>query len=133
MKSEERIIELLAEYLQKTDQILDQMKRTDRSVEIMSRAIAEQNVKSNEHGARFNEMREEFQAEMKGMKNDFQDEMREMKNDFQVEMREMKKDFQIQMAEMKGDILSLRQDQGIMLKELVSLSKRVTIVEGKTR
>jgi hypothetical protein len=39
MKSEDRIIELLADYLKKTDQLLDRMDRTDRSVDMMSKAI----------------------------------------------------------------------------------------------
>ncbi len=87
MKSEERIIELLAEYLKKADQLLDRMDRTDksteqtnRSVDIMSRAIVD-------HSLKFNKVNE--------------------------------------------DIRQLREDQGVMLKELVSLSKRVSIVEEK--
>jgi hypothetical protein len=48
MKSEERIIELLAECLKKTDQLLDRMDRTDKSVEIMSRALAEDSIKFNQ-------------------------------------------------------------------------------------
>lgn len=105
MKSEERIIELLAEYLQKTDQILDQMKQTDRSVGIMSRAIAQQDIRANEHSARFNEINQKF--------------------------NEMRSEFQSEIKEIKTDIRDLREDQGIMLKELVSISKRFSVVEGK--
>lgn len=134
MKSEERIIELLAEYLQKTDQILDQMKQTDRSVGIMSRAIAAQDVKYNEHAARFNEInlkfneiRVEFQSEMKQMKTEYQSEMKEIKTD----IRNLSSEFQSEIKEIKTDIRDLREDQGIMLKELVSISKRFSVVESK--
>ncbi|MFM7428682.1 MAG: hypothetical protein ACKO1F_02155, partial [Flammeovirgaceae bacterium] len=60
MKSEERIIELLAEYLKKTDQLLDRMDRTDKSVEIMSRALAEDSIKFNQMNGKFNEMNQKF-------------------------------------------------------------------------
>jgi septal ring factor EnvC (AmiA/AmiB activator) len=87
VKSEERIIELLADYLKKGDQLLDRMDRSDKNVEqtnknveIMSRAIVE-------HSIKFNKVSE--------------------------------------------DIKQLREDHGAMLKELVSLSKRVAVVEGK--
>ncbi len=73
MKGEERIVELLAEYLQKTDRLLDRMEKTDRNVEMMSTAIAN-------HSVKFNEMKEE---------------------------------------------------QGIMLKELLSISRRVSTLEDK--
>lgn len=122
MKSEDRIIELLAEYLQKTDQILDQMKQTDRNVDMMSRAIAEQSVRSNEQGARFNQMREEFQVEMKEMRGEFQSEIKSIETRFQSEMKEL-----------KIDIRDMKQEQNIMLKELISLSKRVTTVEDNIR
>lgn len=45
MKLEERIIELLAEYLKKGDLLTDRADRTDRSIEVMSRAIAANDVK----------------------------------------------------------------------------------------
>lgn len=80
MKSEERIIELLADYLKKADQLLDRMDHTERGIEIMSKAIAEDSVKFNK---------------------------------------------------VFGEIKQLREEQGIMLKELVSLSKRVAVVEEK--
>ena len=133
MKSEDRIIELLAEYLQKTDQILVQMKQTDRNVDMMSRAIAEQSVRSNEQGARFNQMREEFQVEMKEMRGEFQSEMKEMRGEFQSEIKSIETRFQSEMKELKIDIRDMKQEQNIMLKELISLSKRVTTVEDNIR
>lgn len=87
MKSEERIIELLAEYLKKTDQLLEKMDRTDknseqtnRNIDIMSRAILDHSIKFNK---------------------------------------------------VTDDIKLLREDQGIVLKELLSLSKRVLVIEDK--
>jgi uncharacterized membrane protein len=85
MKSDDRIIELLAEYLKKTDQLLDRMDRTDKSVEIMSRALAEDSIKFNQMNEKFNLMNEKF------------------------------------------DIVN--QDIKTMLGELISLSKRVSVLE----
>ncbi len=87
MKSEERIIELLADYLKKADQLLDRMDRTERGIEIMSKAIAEDSVKFNKVFGEIKQLRE--------------------------------------------DQNRMREEQGIMLKELVSLSKRVAVVEEK--
>ncbi|MFM9840170.1 MAG: hypothetical protein ACKVOQ_18030 [Cyclobacteriaceae bacterium] len=87
MKSEERITELIAEYIRKSDQLLDRMEQTDKqteqtnkNVDIMSRAMAANDIK------------------------------------FNVVSQEIKQ---------------LREDQGIMLKELISVSKRVAVVEEK--
>jgi hypothetical protein len=88
MKSEDRILELLAEYLHKTDQVLDSTGQTSRSVEIMSKALADYSVKILGHSVQFNNVQQE--------------------------------------------IKQLREDQGIMLKELISLSKRVSIIEGNS-
>ena len=62
MKSEDRIIELLSEYLKKTDQQIDRtgqleksMENMGRSVEIMSKAIAEHSIKFNQVNERLNE------------------------------------------------------------------------------
>lgn len=87
MNLEERIIELLAEYLKKGDQLSDRADRTERGIEIMSRALAENDVK-------FNVMNEKFNV-------------------------------------VSQEIKQLREDQGIVLKELISLSKRVAVVEEK--
>ena len=87
MKSEEKIIELLADYLEKADQLLDRMDRTERGIEIMSKAIAEDSVKFNKVFGEIKQLRE--------------------------------------------DQNRMREEQGIMLKELVSLSKRVAVVEEK--
>ena len=87
MKSEEKIIELLADYLKKADQLLDRMDHTERGIEIMSKAIAEDSVKFNKVFGEIKQLRE--------------------------------------------DQNRMREEQGIMLKELVSLSKRVAVVEEK--
>jgi hypothetical protein len=47
MKLEDGIIELLAEYLKKTDQVMERMDRTDQNVDIMSMAILEHSLKFN--------------------------------------------------------------------------------------
>lgn len=105
MKAEDRILEIMAEYLRKTDQLLERMKKTDeqadrtnRSVEMMARAIAENDIKFNQTNEKFNVMNEKFN---------------------------------LQFAKVNDNIKSLREDQGIMLKELVSLSKRVSFLEEK--
>ena len=87
MNLEERIIELLVEYLKKGDQLSDRADRSERGIEIMSRALAENDVK-------FNAMNENFNV-------------------------------------VSQEIKQLREDQGIVLKELISLSKRVAVVEEK--
>jgi aspartokinase len=98
MKSEERIVELMAEYLRKSDQLLDRMDHTDkhteqtnRNIDMMSRAMAENDVK-------FNAMNEKFNEEVKQLHKEHN---------------------------------RLREEQGVMLKELVSLSKRIGVVEEK--
>ena len=87
MKSEERILELLAEYLHKTDRLLDKMTQTDknmaqtdRNIDIMSKAMLD-------HSLKFNKINEEIKR--------------------------------------------LTEDQRIMLKELLSISKRVSSLEDK--
>jgi hypothetical protein len=80
MKSEDKIIELLALYLKRTDQVLDGMDRTERSVDIMSRAVVD-------HSVKFNTVNEE--------------------------------------------IKHLREEQGVMLKEFLSISKRVSSIEER--
>lgn len=112
MKAEDRILEIMAEYLRKTDQLLERMKKTDeqadrtnRSVEMMARAIAENDIKFNQTNEKFNVMNEKFNV--------------------------MNEKFNLQFAKVNDNIKSLREDQGIMLKELVSLSKRVSFLEEK--
>ena len=86
MKSEERILELLSEYLHKTDRILERMEKSDRNVEIMSKAILDHSLKFNQISAEIKRLSEENNK--------------------------------------------LREDQGIMIRELVSISKRVSNLEG---
>jgi|JI10StandDraft_1071094.scaffolds.fasta_scaffold487317_2 endonuclease III-like uncharacterized protein len=81
MKSEDKTIELLAQYLKRTDQLLDRMDNTDRSVEIMSRAIVE-------HSLKFNSVNQE--------------------------------------------IKNMREEQRIMISELLSISKRVSSIEDRS-
>jgi predicted nuclease with TOPRIM domain len=119
MKSEERIIELLAEYLKKTEQLLDRMDRTDKSVEIMSRALAEDGIKFNQMNEKFNEMNEKF--------NEMNQRFDERNQRFEEKFTQMNSKFDT-MNE-KFDIIN--QDIKIMLGELISLSKRVSVIEEK--
>ncbi len=80
MKSEEKIIELLAKYLKKTDQLFDRIDHTDGSVEIMSRAMVD-------HSIKFNSVNQE--------------------------------------------IKHMREEQGIVLNELLSISRRVSSIEDR--
>ena len=98
MKSEERIAELLAEYLKKADQLLDRMEHTEknaeqtnRNVDMMSRAVAEHSIKFNVVSDQIKQLRED-QGIMFNKSNE---------------------------------------DIKLLLKELVSLSKRVAVVEEK--
>jgi hypothetical protein len=59
MKLEDRIVELLAEYLKKSDQLLERMDRTDNGIGIMSRAIAEHSIKFNKTSEDIKQLREE--------------------------------------------------------------------------
>ncbi len=74
MKFEDRIIELLAEYLQKTDRLLDRMEKTDkkmeqtnRNVDIISKTtldhsmtILDHNKTMLEHNTKFNIISEQI-------------------------------------------------------------------------
>jgi hypothetical protein len=94
MNAEERILELMDEYLKKGDQLLERSDRTERGIEIMSRALAENDLKFNVMNEKFNMINEKFNV-------------------------------------VNQEIKQLREEQGIMLRELVSISKRVTVVEEK--
>ena len=48
MKADDRIVELLAKHPHKTDRLLERMEKTDKNIDIMSKAILEQNSKFNE-------------------------------------------------------------------------------------
>jgi uncharacterized coiled-coil DUF342 family protein len=87
MKSEDKIIELLAQYQKKTDQLLDRMDSTDRSVEIMSRALVE-------HSTKFNSVSQEIKS-------------------------------------INQEIKHMREEQGIVLSELLSISRRVASIEDR--
>jgi hypothetical protein len=105
MKSEERITELIAEYIRKSDQLLDRMEQTDKqteqtnkNIDIMSRAMAANDIKFNVVSQEIKQLRED------------QNKMREEQG--------------VMFNKSNDDIKQL-------LKELVSLSKRVAVVEEK--
>ena len=126
MKSEDRIVELLAEYLQKVDQLLDRMKRTDRSIDIMSRALAENSTKFNDHSAKFIEHSAKF-VEHNVKFNEHSLRF----NQLQEEIKASQASHQGEMKILNEKIYGLQAEQNIMLKELISLSKRVSVVESK--
>lgn len=147
MKSEDRIVGLLAGYLQKVDQLLDRMSRTDRSVDIMSRALAENSIKFNDHNAKFIEHSAKFN-EQNAKFNDHSVKFNEQNakfnehnvkfnehsvrfNQLQEEIKSSQASHQGEMKILNGRIYGLQSEQNIMLKELLSLSKRVSVVESK--
>lgn len=65
MKSEERILELLAEYLQKTDRILEKMQQTDCNVDLMSKAILDHSIKFNQVNTEIKSLNEMNQGMLK--------------------------------------------------------------------
>lgn len=105
MKSEDRIIELLAEYMKLGDQLKDSADRTERSIEVMSRALAANDVKFNGMNEKFNSMNEKFNHEIKQL------------HEHDIRLRE--------------DQNRMREEQAVLLRELVSISKRVAVVEEK--
>ena len=108
MKAEDKILELLADYLKKSDQLLDRMDKTERGIEIMSKALAEHSIKFNESNEKFNVINEKF--------NVINEKFNESNEKFNVVNQEIKQ---------------LREENSIVLKELVSLSKRVAEKEEK--
>lgn len=108
MKSEEKIIELLAQYLKKTDQLFDRMDNTDRSVEIMSRALVE-------HSLKFNSVNQEIKSinqEIKTLNQEIKDLNQDVKS-------------------VNQEIKFMREEQRVMLGELLSISKRVSSIEER--
>ena len=69
MKSEERILELLSEYLHKTDRTLERMEKTDRNVEIMSKAILDQSLNIRRLSEENNQMLKELISISKRVSN----------------------------------------------------------------
>lgn len=123
MNLEEKIIELLAEYRKKGDQLTDRADRTERGIEIMSRALAENDVKFNVMNEKFNAMNEKFNAANEKMNEKFNATNEKMNEKFNVVNQEIK--------QLREDQNSMREEQGVLLKELISLSKRVAVVEEK--
>ena len=115
MKAEDKILELLADYLKKSDQLLDRMDKTERGIEIMSKALAEHSIKFNESNEKFNVINEKFNV------------INEKFNVINEKFNESNEKFNVVNQEIK----QLREENSIVLKELVSLSKRVAEKEEK--
>ena len=109
MNAEERILELLAEYLNKTDRILDRMEKTDKQSEKTEQSIQLLAKTVIEHDLKFLTV---------------QNWIRQINEDAAETRMNIKR--------LSEDGNRLRQENGILITELLSLSKRVTNVEGKS-
>ena len=101
MKAEEKIIELLAEYLQKTDRLLERMERTDKNMERTYKNMerTDKNMERTDRNVNI--------------------------------MSKAILDHSSKFEQVNGEIRKLREDQGVMLKELLFISRRVSSLEDK--
>jgi uncharacterized coiled-coil DUF342 family protein len=95
MKNEDRIIELLAEYLQKTDRILDRLDSHDQLFEEMLKRI---------------------------------DICSKQTQELQIQTKELQKETK----ELRSESLKHEIKNDVLLKEILSISKRVMTLEEKT-
>lgn len=102
MKNEEKIIELLAEYLVKTDRILDRLDSHDH---LFKEVLARIDKKSEQI-----------------------DELQMQTKELQRETREL----QQQTKELRSESLKHEIKNDVLLKEILSISKRVWTLEEKT-
>lgn len=101
MKNEEKIIELLAEYLLKTDRILDRLDSHDH---LFKEVLARIDKKSEQI-----------------------DELQMQTKELQRETREL----QQQTKELRSESLKHEIKNDVLLKEILSISKRVWTLEEK--
>jgi peptidoglycan hydrolase CwlO-like protein len=109
MKNEERIIELLAEYLQKTDRILDRLDSHDHLFEETLKRI-DLNTKQTQ--------------ELQNQTRELQNQTRELQN--------QTKELQKETKELRSESLKHEIKNDVLLKEILSISKRVMTLEEKT-
>ena len=102
MKNEEKIIELLAEYLLKTDRILDRLDSHDH---LFKEVLARIDKKSE-------------QIDDLGMQT--------------KELQQQTKELQQQTKELRSESLKHEIKNDVLLKEILSISKRVWTLEEKT-
>ena len=102
MKNEEKIIELLAEYLLKTDRVLDRLDSHDH---LFKEVLARIDKKSEQI-----------------------DELQMQTKELQRETREL----QQQTKDLRSESLKHEINNDVLLKEILSISKRVWTLEEKT-
>ncbi len=108
MKNEEKIIELLAEYLLKTDRILDRLDSHDH---LFKEVLARIDKKS--------EQIDELQMQTKELQRETR------------ELQQQTKELQQQTKELRSEFLKHEIKNDVLLKEILSISKRVWTLEEK--
>jgi uncharacterized protein (DUF342 family) len=136
MKSEDRIVEILAEYLQKTDRILDRFEKsdrrsekTDRNISIMSKAIHENDSKTQKVLVQHSEELKALKKESHELRKEFGRESQELRKEFGKETQELRKEFGRETQEIRKELLKIELQNNSMLKELLSISRRVASLE----
>ena len=122
MNVEKRIlelIELLAEYLQKTDRLLDRMDKHDVLFEkqFARMDLAYQVIVT--HSERIEILQEETK------------DLQRQTKDLQQQTKEQTKDLQLQIKELQLQTKEIQQRNDSTFKEILSISKRVQTIEGE--
>lgn len=128
MNVEKRIlelIELLAEYLQKTDRLLDRMDKHDVLFEkqFARMDLAYQVIVT--HSERIENLQEETK-DLQRQTKDLQLQTKEL----QQQTKEQTKDLQLQIKELQLQTKEIQQRNDSTFKEILSISKRVQTIEG---
>ncbi|NOS91235.1 MAG: hypothetical protein HOP30_04900 [Cyclobacteriaceae bacterium] len=109
MKNEEKIIELLAEYLLKTDRVLDRLDSHDH---LFKEVLARIDKKSEQI-------------------DDLQIQTKELQRETR-ELQQQTKELQQQTKDLRSESLKHEINNDVLLKEILSISKRVWTLEEKT-
>lgn len=121
-KGEEKIIKLLEEYLRKTDRALEQLKRNDLKFEKMLAELKGNEKRSAKNDLKFDKMFAEFE------KNDRKFEGNDRK--FDLLQKSIDKHAE-EIAELRKDAKKRSLQQDVLLKEILSISRRVHKLEDK--
>lgn len=116
MKNEEKIIELLAEYLLKTDRVLDRLDSHDHLFKEVLARIDKKSEQIDDLGMQTKEL---------------QRETRELQQQTK-ELQQQTKELQQQTKELRSESLKHEIKNDVLLKEILSISKRVWTLEEKT-
>ncbi len=128
MNVEKRIlelIELLAEYLQKTDRLLDRMDKHDVLFEkqFARMDLAYQVIVT--HSERIEILQEETK-DLQRQTKDLQQQTKEQTKDLQLQIKELYQ----QTKELQLETKEIQQRNDSTFKEILSISKRVQTLEG---